>query len=89
MVFKLAAQTRLSKLHDEIEKAEQQIVRATEEFKQLEEAIQLKKVCKSKAAVLRGSANNGMFSSFITMYNNLKISAASLWSNAFQSQISF
>nr|XP_054376536.1 centriolin isoform X11 [Pongo abelii] len=38
-----AAQTRLSELHDEIEKAEQQILRATEEFKQLEEAIQLKK----------------------------------------------
>ncbi|XP_011516472.1 centriolin isoform X12 [Homo sapiens] len=39
-----AAQTRLSELHDEIEKAEQQILRATEEFKQLEEAIQLKKI---------------------------------------------
>ncbi|XP_032334221.1 centriolin isoform X2 [Camelus ferus] len=39
-----AAQTRLSELHDEIEKAEQQILRATEEFKQLEEAIQLKKL---------------------------------------------
>ncbi|XP_031510334.1 centriolin isoform X17 [Papio anubis] len=38
-----AAQTRLSELHDEIEKAEQQILRATEEFKQLEEAVQLKK----------------------------------------------
>ncbi|NIG61553.1 centriolin isoform X2 [Pontoporia blainvillei] len=38
-----AAQARLSELHDEIEKAEQQILRATEEFKQLEEAIQLKK----------------------------------------------
>nr|XP_023400752.1 centriolin isoform X5 [Loxodonta africana] len=38
-----AAQTRLSELHDEIEKAEQQILRATEEYKQLEEAIQLKK----------------------------------------------
>lgn len=51
MVFKFAAQTRLSELHDEIEKAEQQILRATEEFKQLEEAIQLKKVCKSKVAM--------------------------------------
>ncbi|XP_037585443.1 centriolin isoform X4 [Cebus imitator] len=40
----IAAQTRLSELHDEIEKAEQQILRATEEFKQLEEAIQLKKI---------------------------------------------
>ncbi|XP_063505957.1 centriolin isoform X13 [Pongo pygmaeus] len=39
-----AAQIRLSELHDEIEKAEQQILRATEEFKQLEEAIQLKKI---------------------------------------------
>ncbi|XP_044899109.1 centriolin isoform X8 [Felis catus] len=43
-----AAQTCLSELHDEIEKAEQQILRATEEFKQLEEAIQLKK-CHMKA----------------------------------------
>uniref|UniRef100_A0A8C8Y2H9 Centriolin n=1 Tax=Panthera leo TaxID=9689 RepID=A0A8C8Y2H9_PANLE len=43
-----AAQTRLSELHDEIDKAEQQILRATEEFKQLEEAIQLKK-CHMKA----------------------------------------
>lgn len=39
-----AAQTRLSELHDEIEKAEQQILRATEEFKQLEDAIKLKKL---------------------------------------------
>lgn len=39
-----AAQTRLSELNDEIEKAEQQILRATEEFKQMEEAIQLKKI---------------------------------------------
>ena len=34
MVFKFVAQARLSALHDEIEKAEQQILRATEEFKQ-------------------------------------------------------
>jgi len=46
-----AAQTRLSELHDEIEKAEQQILKATEEFKQLEEAIQLKKVRKSQVAM--------------------------------------
>jgi len=60
MVFKFVAQARLSELHDEIEKAEQQILRATEEFKQLEEAVQLKKVGKSKAALLRGKAKNGM-----------------------------
>lgn len=65
--FTFAAQTRLSELHDEIEKAEQQILRATEEFKQLEEAIQLKKVCKSKGAMLRGNAKNKMFSPFTTM----------------------
>ncbi|XP_070374951.1 centriolin isoform X4 [Equus asinus] len=47
-----AAQTRLSKLHDEIEKAEQQIVRATEEFKQLEEAIQLKKISEAEKDLL-------------------------------------
>lgn len=44
VVFKFVAQARLSELHGEIEKAEQQILRATEEFKQLEEAVQLKKV---------------------------------------------
>ncbi|XP_028349378.1 centriolin isoform X4 [Physeter macrocephalus] len=43
-----AAQARLSELHDEIEKAEQQILRATEEFKQLEEAIQLKKISEAE-----------------------------------------
>ncbi|XP_059956567.1 centriolin isoform X4 [Mesoplodon densirostris] len=43
-----AAQARLSGLHDEIEKAEQQILRATEEFKQLEEAIQLKKISEAE-----------------------------------------
>ncbi|XP_035878050.1 centriolin isoform X1 [Phyllostomus discolor] len=47
-----AAQTRLSELHDEIEKAEQQILRATEEFKQLEEAIQLKKVSEAEKDLL-------------------------------------
>ena len=60
MVFKFVAQARLSELHDEIEKAEQQILRATEEFKQLEEAVQLKKVGRSKAALLRGNARNEM-----------------------------
>lgn len=59
--FKFAAQTRLLELHDEIEKAEQQILRATEEFKQLEEAIQLKKVCKSKAAMLRENIKNELY----------------------------
>ncbi|XP_043421379.1 centriolin isoform X4 [Prionailurus bengalensis] len=47
-----AAQTRLSELHDEIEKAEQQILRATEEFKQLEEAIQLKKISEAEKDLL-------------------------------------
>ncbi|XP_055283759.1 centriolin isoform X2 [Moschus berezovskii] len=42
------AQARLSELHDEIEKAEQQILRATEEFKQLEEAVQLKKISEAE-----------------------------------------
>ena len=56
VVFKFVAQARLSELHDEIEKAEQQILRATEEFKQREEAAQLQKVGKSKAVSLRGSA---------------------------------
>ncbi|XP_019586774.2 centriolin isoform X2 [Rhinolophus sinicus] len=47
-----AAQTRLSELHDEIEKAEQQILRATEEFKQLEEAIHLKKISEEEKDLL-------------------------------------
>ncbi|XP_077626080.1 centriolin isoform X2 [Crocuta crocuta] len=47
-----AAQTRLSELHGEIEKAEQQILRATEEFKQLEEAIQLKKISEAEKDLL-------------------------------------
>ncbi|XP_020923855.1 centriolin isoform X2 [Sus scrofa] len=47
-----AAQTRLSELHDEIEKAEQQILRATEEFKQLEEAMQLKKISEAEKDLL-------------------------------------
>nr|XP_023400750.1 centriolin isoform X2 [Loxodonta africana] len=47
-----AAQTRLSELHDEIEKAEQQILRATEEYKQLEEAIQLKKISEAEKDLL-------------------------------------
>lgn len=47
IVFKFAAQTRLSELHHEIETAEQKVLRATQEFKQLEEAIQQKKVCES------------------------------------------
>ncbi|XP_037351214.1 centriolin isoform X2 [Talpa occidentalis] len=47
-----AAQTRLSELHDKIEKAEQQILRATEEFKQLEEAIQLKKISEAEKDLL-------------------------------------
>ncbi|XP_021566921.1 centriolin [Carlito syrichta] len=47
-----AAQTRLSELHDEIEKAEQQMLRATEEFTQLEEAIQLKKISEAEKDLL-------------------------------------
>ncbi|XP_006890811.1 PREDICTED: centriolin [Elephantulus edwardii] len=46
------AQTRLSELYDEIEKAEQQILRATEEYKQLEEAIQLKKISEAEKDLL-------------------------------------
>lgn len=76
MVFKFAAQTRLSQLHDEIEKAEQKILRATEEFKQLEEAIQLKKVCKSKATMPRGNERNCMCFPFIAIENHFCISAA-------------
>ncbi|XP_052038255.1 centriolin isoform X3 [Apodemus sylvaticus] len=38
------AQIRLSELHHEIETAEQKVLRATQEFKQLEEAIQQKKL---------------------------------------------
>ncbi|XP_003479181.1 centriolin isoform X1 [Cavia porcellus] len=47
-----AAQTRLSELHDEIGKAEQKILRATEEFKQLEEAIQRKKISEAEKDLL-------------------------------------
>uniref|UniRef100_A0A673TRV8 Centriolin n=1 Tax=Suricata suricatta TaxID=37032 RepID=A0A673TRV8_SURSU len=47
-----AAQTRLSELRGEIEKAEQQILRATEELKQLEEAIQLKKISEAEKDLL-------------------------------------
>ncbi|XP_073081501.1 centriolin isoform X3 [Manis javanica] len=46
------AQTRLSELQDEIEKAEKQILRATEEFKQLEQAIQLKKISEAEKDLL-------------------------------------
>ncbi|XP_070315281.1 LOW QUALITY PROTEIN: centriolin [Odocoileus virginianus] len=46
------AQARLSDLHGEIEKAEQQILRATEEFKQLEEAVQLKKISEAEKDLL-------------------------------------
>ncbi|KAM9207146.1 centriolin [Dugong dugon] len=47
-----AAKTQLSELHDEIEKAEQQILRATKEYKQLEEAIQLKKISEAEKDLL-------------------------------------
>ncbi|XP_073907210.1 centriolin isoform X4 [Castor canadensis] len=47
-----AAQIRLSELHDEIEKAEQKILRATEEFQQLEKAIQRKKISEAEKDLL-------------------------------------
>ncbi|XP_004849518.1 centriolin isoform X1 [Heterocephalus glaber] len=47
-----AAQMRLSELHDEIEKAEQNVLRATEEFKQLEEALQRKKISEAEKDLL-------------------------------------
>ncbi|KAM5298926.1 LOW QUALITY PROTEIN: centriolin [Ctenodactylus gundi] len=47
-----AAQTRLSELHGEIEKAEQRFLRATEEFKQLEEAMQRKKISEAEKDLL-------------------------------------
>lgn len=43
-----AAQIRLSELHHEIETAEQKILQATQEFKQLEEAIQQKKLSEAE-----------------------------------------
>ncbi|XP_029392329.1 centriolin isoform X8 [Mus pahari] len=47
-----AAQTRLSELHHEIETAEQKVLRATQEFKQLEEAIQQKKISEAEKDLL-------------------------------------
>ncbi|XP_012885594.1 PREDICTED: centriolin isoform X2 [Dipodomys ordii] len=47
-----AAKIQLSELHDEIEKAEQKVLRATEEFKQLEEAIQRKKISETEKDLL-------------------------------------
>ncbi|XP_076999378.1 centriolin isoform X3 [Tamandua tetradactyla] len=68
-----AAQTRLSELHDEIEKAEQQILRATEEFKQLEEAIQLKKVSEAEKDLLFKQ-----LSGRIQLLSNLRMEALNL-----------
>ncbi|KAL6041863.1 hypothetical protein STEG23_022106, partial [Scotinomys teguina] len=47
-----AAQIRLSELHHEIESAEQKILQATQEFKQLEEAIQQKKISEAEKDLL-------------------------------------
>ncbi|CAH6788965.1 centriolin isoform X3 [Phodopus roborovskii] len=47
-----AAQIRLSELHHEIETAEQKILQATQEFKQLEEAIQQKKISEAEKDLL-------------------------------------
>uniref|UniRef100_A0A8C2LHP3 Centriolin n=1 Tax=Cricetulus griseus TaxID=10029 RepID=A0A8C2LHP3_CRIGR len=47
-----AAQIRLSELHHEIETAEQKILQATQEFKQLEEAIQQKKLSEAEKDLL-------------------------------------
>lgn len=48
----VAAQTRLSELHHEIEAAEQKVLRATQEFKQLEEAIRQKKISEAEKDLL-------------------------------------
>ncbi|XP_036038938.1 centriolin isoform X3 [Onychomys torridus] len=47
-----AAQIRLSELHHEIETAEQKILRATQELKQLEEAAQQKKISEAEKDLL-------------------------------------
>ncbi|XP_074067789.1 centriolin isoform X2 [Macrotis lagotis] len=47
-----AAQIQLKELHNEMAKAEQNILKATEEFKQLEEAIKLKKISETEKGVL-------------------------------------
>ncbi|XP_031225835.1 centriolin isoform X3 [Mastomys coucha] len=47
-----AAQIRLSELHHEIETAEQKVFRATQEFKQLEEAMQQKKISEAEKDLL-------------------------------------
>ncbi|XP_068929884.1 centriolin isoform X2 [Petaurus breviceps papuanus] len=47
-----AAQAQLKELHNEMAKAEQNILKATEEFKQLEEAIRLKKISETEKGVL-------------------------------------
>ncbi|XP_012576987.1 PREDICTED: centriolin [Condylura cristata] len=68
-----SAQTRLSELHDKIENAEQQILRATEEFKQLEEAIQLKKISEAEKDLLLKQ-----LSSRIQLLNKLRQEALDL-----------
>ncbi|KAM9062793.1 centriolin isoform 4-T4 [Sarcophilus harrisii] len=47
-----AAQAQLKQLRNEMTKAEQNILKATEEFKQLEEAIKLKKISDTEKEVL-------------------------------------
>ncbi|XP_043845200.1 centriolin isoform X1 [Dromiciops gliroides] len=52
-----AAQAQLKELHNEMAKAEQNILKATEEFKQLEEAIKLKKISETEKGVLLKQLN--------------------------------
>ncbi|XP_072487884.1 centriolin isoform X2 [Notamacropus eugenii] len=47
-----AAQAQLKELHNEMAEAEQNILKATEELKQLEEAIRLKKISETEKGVL-------------------------------------
>ncbi|XP_006865728.1 PREDICTED: centriolin [Chrysochloris asiatica] len=68
-----AAQTRLAELYDEIEKAEQQILRATEEYKQLEEAKQLKKISEAEKDLLFKQ-----LSGRIQLLNKLRLEALDL-----------
>ncbi|XP_028640905.1 centriolin isoform X8 [Grammomys surdaster] len=52
-----AAQIRLSELHHEIETAEQKVLRATQEFNQMEEAIQQKKISEAEKDLLLKQLN--------------------------------
>ncbi|KAL1785573.1 centriolin isoform X1, partial [Sigmodon hispidus] len=68
-----AAQIRLSELHSEIEIAEQKILRATQEYKQLEEAIQQKKISEAEKDLLLKQ-----LSGRIQLVNNLRQEALDL-----------